>query len=206
MVSWPDIGEQRLLARLRGLALALTRSKRGLFGIGAASFLESIIIPIPFEAVMMPMMLADRQRIWIIATVTTLGSLVGALVGYAVGYFLFESVGQWFLQAMGYSEQFAVIRQKLIEQGGWIILTIGIAPIPSQIAMLGSGVVAYPLLSFLALMAVARGLRYFGLALLVWHFGSSTEKLIKRHKRGAQIVVWSLLVMALIYCIVLFSG
>lgn len=206
MVSWSDNGEQRLLTRLRGFLLALTRSKRGLFGIGVASFFESIIIPVPFEAVMMPMMLADRRRIWIIATVTTLGCLVGALVGYAVGYFLFEPVGQWFVQEMGYSEQFAVIRQKLLEEGGWIILTIGIAPIPSQIAMLGSGAVAYPLLSFLALMAVARGLRYFGLAALVWYFGDSTERLIKRHKRGAQFVVWSLLVVALIYGIVRFSG
>ena len=178
-----------MLTRLRDFALTLTRSKRGLFGIGVASFLESIIVPVPFEALMVPVMLADRQRIWVIATVTTLGCLVGAFVGYAVGYFLFESVGTWFIQEMGYAEQFETVRQRLIEERAWLILTIGIVPIPSQIAM-----------------PIARGIRYYGLAALVWYFGGSAKDLLMRNRRGAQIVGWSLALLALAYGIVHFSS
>lgn len=68
----------------------LIHSKHMLAGIGLASFLESTIVPIPLEALLIPLMQKGREQLWLIATIITLGCLIGALVGYSIGYFLFD--------------------------------------------------------------------------------------------------------------------
>ena len=76
-------------------------SKNMLWLLGTLSFLETIILPIPIELVLIPLMAANKQRIWLLATVTTAGCLVASLVGYGVGMLLFQSIGTWFLEFMG---------------------------------------------------------------------------------------------------------
>ncbi|MEX0607780.1 MAG: hypothetical protein WD138_07080, partial [Halofilum sp. (in: g-proteobacteria)] len=66
-----------------------------LFG---ASFLETTIVPIPIEVVLIPFMAVNRDRVWWIATVALTGCLLGAFVGYGVGYFVFESIGRWLIE------------------------------------------------------------------------------------------------------------
>ena len=72
----------------------------GLAWLGVLSALETIILPIPIELIMVPYMLARPQRIWLIAGVTLLGCVVGSLIGYTVGFFLFDSIGQPLLEWM----------------------------------------------------------------------------------------------------------
>ena len=48
-------------------------SKNMLWLLAILSFLETIILPIPIELVLIPLMAVNRQRIWAIATATTLG-------------------------------------------------------------------------------------------------------------------------------------
>jgi len=72
-------------------------SKNMLSGITFASFLESTIVPIPLEAVLIPLMQSRREKIWLIALMATLGCLIGALFGYALGYYLFDIVGDWII-------------------------------------------------------------------------------------------------------------
>ena len=54
-------------------------SKHMLKGITLASFLESIIVPIPLEAILVPLLQARREKIWLIALMTTLGCMVGGI-------------------------------------------------------------------------------------------------------------------------------
>ena len=44
-----------------------------------ASFLESIIVPIPLEAVLIPLMQAKREKIWLLATLATLGCILSLI-------------------------------------------------------------------------------------------------------------------------------
>ena len=41
--------------------------------LGIASFLESIIVPIPLEAILIPLMQKQRHRLWLLATIALLG-------------------------------------------------------------------------------------------------------------------------------------
>ena len=72
----------------------LIDSKHMLKGITLASFLESTIVPIPLEAVMVPLMQARRESLWKIALMATIGCVIGAIFGYALGYYLFDMLNR----------------------------------------------------------------------------------------------------------------
>ena len=114
-------------------------SKHMLKSITVASFLESTIVPIPLEAVLVPLMQARREKLWLIALMATVGCIIGAVFGYALGYYLFDIVGDWVINTFSNPEQFEQVKQKMQSQGFWFVLTLGIVPIPFQIAMLAAG-------------------------------------------------------------------
>lgn len=159
-----------------------------------ASFAETTVVPIPIEVILIPLMIARRHQIWLIATVTMAGCLLGALVGYGVGYFIFESVGRWVLETMGYGTEFEQFQSLFDDYGFWAVVAIGVIPIPFQVAMLAAGMAGYPLVMFLLAAVIARGIRYYGLALLVLLFGERAVALWHRH--AGAVAVGALLVIA----------
>ena len=164
-------------------------SKHMLSGITIASFLESTIVPIPLEAVLVPLMQARREKLWLIALMATLGCIVGALFGYALGYYLFDVVGEWIIETFSNPTQFENVRQSMENQGFWFVITLGIIPIPFQIAMLAAGATKYSLTLFLIASAIARSIRYFGLAVVVYYAGNHAERIINKHKKKAMIAL-----------------
>jgi len=167
----------------------LVDSKHMLKGITLASFLESTIVPIPLEAVMVPLMQARRESLWQIALMATIGCVIGAVFGYALGYYLFDMVGQWLIDTFFSQEQFDNVKQQMQNQGFWFVMTLGIAPIPFQVEMLAAGATQYSLPLFLLATVIARSIRYFGLAAVVYYTGDKAEQLIKRYKMKAVIAI-----------------
>ena len=174
----------------------LMDSKHMLRGITLASFLESTIMPIPLEAIMAPLMQAKRDSLWKIALMATIGCVIGAGFGYALGYYLFDVVGQWIIDTFFSQQQFDNVKQHMKNQGFWFVMTLGIVPIPFQVAMLAAGAMQYSLALFLLATVIARSLRYFGLAAVVYYAGDEAEQLIKRYKMKAVIAI-TLVVIAL---------
>ena len=167
----------------------LIDSKHMLKGITIASFLESTIVPIPLEAVMVPLMQARRESLWKVALMATIGCIIGAIFGYALGYYLFDMIGQWLIDTFFSQDQFENVKQNMQSQGFWFVMTLGIAPIPFQVAMLAAGATKFSLPLFLLATVIARAIRYFGLAIVVYYAGDKAEQLIKRYKMKAVIVI-----------------
>lgn len=178
-----------LQKKLKQKTRQFIESKNMLTGITVASFLESTIVPIPLEAVLVPLMQARREKLWQIALMATIGCIIGALFGYALGYYLFDAVGDWVINTFSSPEQFEEVKQKMQDQGFWFVITLGIVPIPFQIAMLAAGATKYSLALFLLASAIARSIRYFGLALVVYYAGNKAEELISKHKTKAMIII-----------------
>lgn len=175
--------------KLKKKTRKIVDSKHMLSGITTASFLESTIVPIPLEAVLIPLMQARREKIWLIALMATVGCLLGALFGYALGYYLFDVVGDWIISTFSSPEQFENIEQKMQSQGFWFVLTLGVVPIPFQIAMLAAGATKFSLMLFLMAATIARSIRYFGLAILVYYAGDKAEEIFRKHKTKTIIVL-----------------
>lgn len=168
-----------------------------LTGIGVASFLESTIVPIPLEALLVPLMQKRRDKLWLIATITTVGCMIGAIVGYAIGFFMFDIFRDLIMEYITNEQQFEEFQNVMEKQGFWFVFSTGVTPIPLQIAMLTAGVSKYSLALYMLAVTSSRVIRYFGLALLVYYFGDQTEKLIRKYKW--QAVVGGIAIILLIF-------
>src|SRR5689334_25347064 len=83
-----------MLDRLYSRALALAASRHAMWVMAAISFAESSFFPLPPDILLIPMILAQPRRAWVIAGVCTVASVLGVLVCYAIGSFLFDAIGR----------------------------------------------------------------------------------------------------------------
>ncbi|GAA0361280.1 YqaA family protein [Bowmanella denitrificans] len=175
----------------------LRQSNHALVLLFFLSMLEAIIIPIPLELILIPYMLLERERIWLLASVALAGCIAGALIGYGVGQLLFDSVGHWFIARLGAAEEFEAFKQTLQNDGFIAVFMVGVTPVPFQVAMLAAGVTGYSLSMFILASMLSRGIRYYGLAVLVLLFGERASRLWRRHARtvGASLLALALLVV-----------
>lgn len=172
----------------------ISGSKHMLWLLGTLSFLETIIIPVPIEVILIPLMAANRNRIWTLATVTTAGCLLASLLGYGIGMVLYQSAGAWFIEAMGMESAFEAFQAFFDQYGFMAILTLGILPIPFQVAMITAGLSGYPIYLFVLAALIARGIRYYGLAWLVIRFGNRAEELWRRHALITSLIAGTVVV------------
>ncbi|MCA1768298.1 MAG: DedA family protein, partial [Idiomarina sp.] len=75
----------------------LASSPHALIMLFFLSALEATVLPIALELVLVPYMVLERKRIWLVATVALAGFLAGAVGGYYIGFALFDTAGQWFI-------------------------------------------------------------------------------------------------------------
>jgi len=134
-------------------------------------------------------MQARRNHIFLLSTIALLGCLAGATVGYLVGYFVFDAIGQQLVAMVSTPEQFEQVRMRMEQDGFWFILSVGVIPIPFQIAMLAAGATSYSFFLFMLASALSRALRYYGLGLLVFIAGNQAQAIFERHKVKATIVL-----------------
>lgn len=167
----------------------LNRSAHVMWLLFGLSFLETIILPVPIEVVLIPFMLTNRERVWKTAAYVTAGCLAASILGYGTGYFLFETAGEWIIDTMGWQQGYEKFKQLFDQHGFFAIIMVGIIPIPFQVAMLVAGVAEYPLWKFVIAATLARGIRYFGLAWLIYTFGDQAEQLWNRHRLIATLML-----------------
>ncbi|MGF1551734.1 MAG: YqaA family protein [Paracoccaceae bacterium] len=152
---------------------ALVHEEAGKRRLALASFLESTIVPIPLETLVVPLMVANPERAWRIAHAIFAGCLVGALMFYVLGNLLYEPVIEPAIETLGLTETFQETRQRLDESGlFWAVFLISLAPLPFQLATLGAGTMGENVVVFMAAVALSRGIRYYGLAFLAERFGA----------------------------------
>ena len=176
----------------------LQNSHNALALLFVASFLESIIVPIPIEVVLVPFMLLNRRRIWLIAGIATAGFMVGAMVGYGVGHLLFDTLGRWLLETMGYGPAFERFQAAFHHYGFWAVLAVGISPIPFPVAMLTAGATGYSIPLYLLAAGIARFLRYFGLGVVVVLFGDRAVQLCRRLGPIAGVAAVAVIVLIVV--------
>jgi membrane protein YqaA with SNARE-associated domain len=147
--------------------------------MGFVSFVESSVFPVPPDAMLIPMSLARPDRAWFYATVCTLTSVAGGLLGYVIGAALYDSIGQWLIQIYGYGEKVEAFREAYRQYGAWIIVLKGLTPIPYKIVTITSGLADYPIIPFILLSFIARGMRFYLVAFLIYNFGDRARTIIE---------------------------
>ena len=66
------------------------------------SFIESSFFPIPPDVMIIPMVIAKKNKFLKIAAIATIFSVLGPLFGYLIGYVFFNEVGIKIFEIYGY--------------------------------------------------------------------------------------------------------
>ena len=169
-----------MIRRLYDWTIALADHPRALWVLGAVAFVESSVFPITPDVLMIPMILARPSRAWLIAGVALVASVLGGMLGYAIGAFAYDSIGQPVLAALGKGPAMEAFNTRFNDFGFWAVLTAGVTPFPYKVITIMSGWTGMPLGVFIGTSILARGLRFFVLAGLLWRFGGPVRGFIER--------------------------
>nr|GAJ31275.1 hypothetical protein HI0703 homolog [Bradyrhizobium sp. DOA9] len=170
-----------MLKRIYDWCIDAAHKPYALWIMGIVSFAESSFFPVPPDVMLIPMSLARPQRAWLYAAVCTVTSVLGGVVGYAIGALLFDSLGQWLIQVYGLADKVDAFRASYAEWGAVIILLKGLTPIPYKLVTITSGFAGYNILLFILCSIVARGGRFFVVAILLNRYGDWIRVRIERH-------------------------
>ena len=192
-----------MLRRLYDRTLSHAAHRNALWVLAGVSFLESSVFPIPPDVLMIPMILAAPQRAFVIASVCLLASVAGGVAGYGIGYFAFEELGRPVLAGLGKLEQMAAFNARFHDVGSWAVLVAGLTPFPYKVITIMSGWTGLPLASFVIISIIARGLRFFLVAWLLWRYGAPIRDLIER-RLGLMFTLFVVLLAGGIYGLRLF--
>ncbi|HET7680007.1 MAG TPA: YqaA family protein [Xanthobacteraceae bacterium] len=183
-----------MLRRLYDWCIAAAGKPHASWIMGGVSFAESSFFPVPPDVMLIPLSLARPDRAYFYATVCTVTSVAGGVLGYVIGAYLYDSVGLWLMQLYGYGDKIEAFRHAYAEWGAWIIVLKGMTPIPYKIVTIASGFAAYPILPFILLSFVARGMRFYLVAFLLHRYGPRAREIIEKRlgfwtTAGALVVI-----------------
>jgi membrane protein YqaA with SNARE-associated domain len=126
------------------------------------------------------MSLARPRRAWLFAALCTVASVAGGVVGYGIGALLYDSVGQWLINLYGLGGKVEAFRASYAEWGAWIIIGKGLTPIPYKLVTITSGFAGYNIWLFVLCSIIARGGRFFLVAILLNRYGDTVRAEIEK--------------------------
>ena len=179
--------------------LRLASHAKATYYLFLLSVAESSFFPIPPDVMLLPMCLAQPNRVWRLAGITTIGSVLGGVIGYAIGAYAFGFI-EPVLADSGYMDSYLHAVRWFEEWGFWAIFVAGFSPIPYKVFTIAGGAMGMALLPFVVASFIGRGARFYLLALLIRVFGHTADSLVRKHM---DRIGWMIVGMILIGIIVL---
>lgn len=178
----------------------MAQHPRALWALAFVAFIESSVFPIPPDILMIPLIIARPRAAFKIALVATVASVLGGMLGYFIGYGAFETIGKPVLEFYGkdaYFDEFAV---KYNEWGAWAVLIAGVTPFPYKVITILSGATSLSLPVFILASVVARALRFFIVAALLWKFGAPIRDFIEK-RLGLVFIAFVVILLGGFYAV-----
>jgi len=170
-----------ILRNLYNWTLDKASHKKASWFLVLVSFAESSFFPIPPDILLIPMILTKRLKAWFYAMICTLSSVAGGFAGYVIGIFFYASIGSAIVEIYGLSDSFNLFESYYNKYGIWIVLGAGFTPFPFKFITIASGVFNLNIFLFLIVAMIARGLRFYLIATLLFIFGNAIKNLIDKY-------------------------
>jgi len=183
-----------MLRRIYDWCVASADKPYALWVLGAVSFAESSFFPVPPDIMLLPMSLARPKRAWLFAALCTAASVAGGMLGYAIGAVLYDSIGHWLISLYGLGDKVEAFRAGYAEWGAWIILLKGLTPIPYKLVTITSGFAGYNIWLFVLCSIIARGGRFFLVAVLLNRYGDPIRAEIEK-RLGLWVAVLAIVLV-----------
>lgn len=169
-----------MLRKLYDWTMAQAEAPYALWVLALVAFVESSVFPIPPDVLMIPMIIAQPKRAWLIALIATVSSVAGGVLGYAIGAFAWDTLGEPILSSLGKADAMAAFSERFNGVGFWAVLAAGVTPFPYKVITIMSGWTAMPFMTFLVTSIIARGLRFFVVATILRVAGAPARAFIEQ--------------------------
>lgn len=153
-------------------------AKLSLFGL---AFAESSFFPIPPDVLLIAMTVADRYKWWLLASIATIGSVLGGVLGYYIGFTLFETIGKQIVDFYHLQKYFDIVQLKYEQNAFLAVFTAAFTPIPFKVFTIAGGVFQIPLPSLILGSILGRAGRFFMVAGLLRIFGQKIADTIEKY-------------------------
>ena len=176
---------------LKSLELAAHKSSE--FYLALVSFIESSFFPIPPDVMIVPMVMARKDRFIRIFLNATIFSVLGGIFGYFIG-FIFSDLAMSVVEFYNYEDKVNNLKERLSEGSGlyiWLITLFlaGFTPLPFKVFTITSGLISFNIFIFIIICLISRGLRFFIVSYFTFRFGEPFVNFVE--KKGA---LWSTVV------------
>ncbi len=155
---------------------------------------ESSFFPIPPDVLLIALVLGARQRWWRLATICTIGSVLGGVAGYGIGAGLMETVGHPIIRFYHAESYYERVQALYVQYDYWVVFTAAFTPIPYKVFTIASGAFDLNFVGFVCASLVGRGARFFLVAGLLRLLGQPLRDLIERYFDPLSLVFLVLLV------------
>lgn len=162
--------------------------------LAALSFAESSFFPIPPDFMLIPMCLAERQKAWRLATLTTMTSVVGGIAGYLIGYFLLEAIEPW-LSTSHYWPAYLKARSWFDDWGVVAVFVAGFSPIPYKIFTIAAGAMMLTFPGFVIASIIGRGGRFYLVAAFIVAGGERMSTMLPKY---IERIGWAVVVVTIV--------
>ena len=162
-----------------------------LIAICDSSFLS---LPEVNDAALMALSINNPLRMWEMATMTVIGSIIGCLLLYSVG----RKGGEAMLKKRFAADKIARVRGWYQKYGMLAVIVPSLLPppLPFKIFVLSAGAFHVPWLRFVTAVAIGRSIRYFSEGLLAVWYGKQALQIVADNFPIIGLVLASLIVAA----------
>src|ERR1700753_3415698 len=184
-----------MLRRVYNWCIDAADKPYALWILAAVAFAESSFFPIPPDIMLLPMSLARPARAGLFAAVCTVASVAGGVLGYAIGALLYDSVGLWLINLYHLGDKVEAFRSSYAQWGSVIILLKGLTPIPYKLVTITSGFAGYNIWLFILCSIIARGGRFFIVAIVLNRYGDVIRAEVEK-RLGLWVTVLAVVLIA----------
>ena len=170
-----------MLRKLYDWTMAKAAHPKAEWWLAFFAFIESSFFPVPPHPLLGLMCLAEPKKAIRFALICTGFSVLGGLFGYLIGYFLYASVGEWLIGALGLSEAFPQAACYLNERDWEVIVVAGATPVPFKLLTITAGFIEMNLVTFVLAAIAGRGFIFMTVGVLFRLFGAPIKAIIDKY-------------------------
>ena len=153
----------RLIKQQYDFILRIAATKLAVIGLYIFAALESIIVPIPADPLLVATVLARPKRWRQLALGCTMASVIGGVGGWALGTFFSPYIYEWLAmlpERLAAPAAFAAVEIGFAKFGIFLVFLGAFSPLPYKVIAVSAGIGGFGLFPFILTSIIGRGLRF----------------------------------------------
>ena len=153
----------RLIKRQYDFIIRIAATKLAVWGLYIFAALESVIIPIPADPLLIATVLAQPKRWLQLALGCAMASVIGGVGGWTLGTFFSPYLYEWLAmlpEMIAGLAAFGAVEAGFAKFGIFLVFIGAFSPLPYKVIAVSAGIGGFGLLPFILTSIVGRGLRF----------------------------------------------